>query len=101
MSMPITVEIRHRSALKAAFSSATPEALERMERIDTLVVDKTVPSRRQPRLTTVVAAEERPKKACCKVAASLERGSEHPLALRSFKGPRSGITLLTAGASMR
>jgi len=56
------------------------EALERMERVDTLVVDKTgTLTVGRPELTSVAAAEGFTEAYVLQVAASLERGSEHPL----------------------
>src|SRR5207249_8667269 len=73
------------------------EALERMEKIDTLVVDKTgTLTEGKPRLTKVVAAEGTTEEHVLQVAASLERGSEHPLAAALLQGARDrGIALLS------
>jgi Cu+-exporting ATPase len=73
------------------------EALERMEKIDTLVVDKTgTLTEGKPRLTTVVAAEGTTEERVLQAAASLERGSEHPLAAALLRGARDrGVALLT------
>jgi Cu+-exporting ATPase len=55
------------------------EALERMERVDTLVVDKTgTLTEGKPRVVAVVPAQD--LSAILPLAASLERSSEHPLA---------------------
>ncbi len=57
------------------------EALERFEKIDTLVVDKTgTLTEGKPRVVAVVAAEGFDETAVLSVGASLERASEHPLA---------------------
>ncbi|QAY79910.1 heavy metal translocating P-type ATPase [Sphingosinicella sp. BN140058] len=57
------------------------EALERMERIDTLVVDKTgTLTLGKPKLVAVEAAAGFAKDEILALAAALERGSEHPLA---------------------
>jgi Cu+-exporting ATPase len=73
------------------------EALEHMEKIDTLVVDKTgTLTEGRPRLTTVVAAEGTTEGHVLQVAASLERGSEHPLAAAILQGAKDrGVALLT------
>jgi Cu+-exporting ATPase len=73
------------------------EALERMEKIDTLVVDKTgTLTEGKPRLTTVVASEGTTEERVLQAAASLERGSEHPLAAALLRGARDrGVALLT------
>jgi Cu+-exporting ATPase len=57
------------------------EALERFEKVDTLVVDKTgTLTEGRPRLTTVAADAAFAESALLRLAAALERGSEHPLA---------------------
>ena len=57
------------------------EALERMARVDTLVVDKTgTLTEGRPKLTDVVAVGNIADEEILSLAASLERGSEHPLA---------------------
>jgi Cu+-exporting ATPase len=57
------------------------EALERMERIDTLVVDKTgTLTEGKPKVVAVVAARGFDEAEVLRLAASLERASEHPLA---------------------
>src|SRR5437867_4034983 len=73
------------------------EALERMEKIDTLVVDKTgTLTEGKPRLIKVVAAAGTTEEHVLQVAASLERGSEHPLAAALLQGARDrGIELLS------
>ena len=57
------------------------EALEVLEKVDTLVVDKTgTLTEGKPRLSAVVAVPEQNKPELLRLAASLERASEHPLA---------------------
>ncbi|MBP1778136.1 MAG: copper-translocating P-type ATPase [candidate division NC10 bacterium] len=57
------------------------EALERFEKVDTLVVDKTgTLTEGKPRVTAVIPTEGFEKDELLRLAASLERGSEHPLA---------------------
>jgi len=57
------------------------EALEVMEKVDTLIVDKTgTLTEGKPRLTTVKPAPGNDEESVVRLAASLERGSEHPLA---------------------
>ncbi|MEZ5559376.1 MAG: heavy metal translocating P-type ATPase [Pseudomonadales bacterium] len=65
-------------------------ALERMARVDTLVVDKTgTLTEGRPQLTDVVARGKYDEQAVLRLAASLERGSEHPLAEAIVEGARS------------
>ena len=57
------------------------EALERMEKVDTLVVDKTgTLTEGKPKVTAIVPAEGLSVSDVLQLAASLERSSEHPLA---------------------
>jgi Cu+-exporting ATPase len=56
------------------------EALERMERVDTLVVDKTgTLTEGRPKLVAIVPAHGREQAEVLHLAASVERASEHPL----------------------
>ena len=74
------------------------EALERMEKIDTLVVDKTgTLTEGKPRLASVIAAEGVEEHRVLQIAASLERGSEHPLAAAIVAAAKErGLTLSEA-----
>ena len=57
------------------------EALERMEKVDTIVVDKTgTLTEGRPTLTAVVSLSSYDENALLRFAASAERASEHPLA---------------------
>jgi Cu+-exporting ATPase len=57
------------------------EALERMEKIDTLVVDKTgTLTEGKPAVVAIVAADGTDEAELLRLAASVERASEHPLA---------------------
>ncbi|RVP99639.1 copper-transporting P-type ATPase [Sinorhizobium meliloti] len=57
------------------------EALERSEKVDTLVVDKTgTLTEGRPKVTSVVAASGISEDDLLRLAATLERSSEHPLA---------------------
>ncbi|MEJ2625526.1 MAG: heavy metal translocating P-type ATPase [Pseudolabrys sp.] len=57
------------------------EALERMEKIDTLVVDKTgTLTEGKPKVTAVKPLDGFDENQVLRLAASVERGSEHPLA---------------------
>ncbi|HEY0327446.1 MAG TPA: copper-translocating P-type ATPase, partial [Allosphingosinicella sp.] len=63
------------------------EALELMEKIDTLVVDKTgTLTLGKPKLVGVVAAAGLEESELLGLAAALERGSEHPLAAAIIQG---------------
>jgi Cu+-exporting ATPase len=56
-------------------------ALERMEKVDTLVVDKTgTLTEGKPKVTAIVSASGFDERELLRLAASVERASEHPLA---------------------
>lgn len=58
------------------------EALERLEKVDTLVVDKTgTLTEGKPAVTAIVAADGFAEDQVLRLAASVEKASEHPLAL--------------------
>ena len=66
------------------------EALERLEQVDTLVVDKTgTLTEGRPALTVVRAVGQESEVVCLAAAASLEQASEHPLAAAVVQGARS------------
>jgi Cu+-exporting ATPase len=57
------------------------DALERFERIDTVVLDKTgTLTEGKPRVVSIVTADGTDEATLLRLAASVERGSEHPLA---------------------
>ncbi|MFL6937635.1 MAG: heavy metal translocating P-type ATPase [Xanthobacteraceae bacterium] len=78
--MSIMVGIGRGAELGVLIKNA--EALERMEKVDTLVVDKTgTLTEGKPKVVAVAPAEGFDEAAVLKFAASVERASEHPLAL--------------------
>jgi len=65
------------------------ESLEVLEKIDTLVVDKTgTLTEGKPKLVTVLAENSYEESEILKLGASLERGSEHPLAKAIVDGAK-------------
>ena len=71
------------------------EALERLEKVDTLVVDKTgTLTEGRPRVASIVAPDS-DEATILRLAATLERASEHPLAAAILGAAKiRGITLL-------
>jgi Cu+-exporting ATPase len=71
------------------------EALERMEKIDTLVIDKTgTLTEGKPRVTEIVTADGIDSNDMLRLAASLEAPSEHPLASAIVQAAREkGLSL--------
>ncbi|MEL7217271.1 MAG: copper-translocating P-type ATPase [Pseudomonadota bacterium] len=73
------------------------EALERFETIDTLIVDKTgTLTEGKPRLMAVMAEPGFDQTEILRLAASLERGSEHPLAEAIVRGAEERSIELTS-----
>ncbi|MBL8859234.1 MAG: heavy metal translocating P-type ATPase [Planctomycetes bacterium] len=74
------------------------EALERLEKIDTLVVDKTgTLTEGKPRLISIVTSGGSDENTLLSAAGALERASEHPLAAAVLAGLRErGIPLADA-----
>jgi len=77
--MSIGVGVGKGAAMGVLIKSA--DALERMEKVDTLVVDKTgTLTEGRPKVTSIVPVPGFQKIEILALAASLERSSEHPLA---------------------
>ena len=74
------------------------DALQTSEKLDSLILDKTgTITRGEPALTDVVTAEGSDETEVLRLAASLERGSEHPLGEAIVKGAEDrGIDLTSA-----
>jgi Cu+-exporting ATPase len=75
------------------------EALEHMEKVDTLVIDKTgTLTEGKPAVTAMVAASGFEENELLSLAASVERVSEHPLAVAIVKAAEQrGIATATVG----
>ncbi len=73
------------------------EALEIMEKVDTLIIDKTgTLTEGKPKLIEVVTSSGFEQNEALRLVASLEQSSEHPLASAIVKGAQAkGITLST------
>jgi Cu+-exporting ATPase len=94
--MSIMVATGKGATLGVLFKNA--EAIEFMRKVDTLVVDKTgTLTEGKPRLISVERAEGFEANQLLSLAATLERGSEHPLATAIVKGAEErGVTLTSA-----
>jgi Cu+-exporting ATPase len=86
--MSIMVATGRGATLGVLFRNA--EAIELLRKVDTLIVDKTgTLTEGKPRLVSVVPAPPLPEPELLRLAASLERGSEHPLAAAIVGGAES------------
>jgi len=78
--MSIMVGVGRGASLGVLIKNA--EALERFEKVDTLVVDKTgTLTEGRPKVTAIAPAEGISEDELLRLAATVERSSEHPLAL--------------------
>ncbi|MCC2601158.1 heavy metal translocating P-type ATPase [Sphingopyxis yananensis] len=78
--MSIMVGVGRGAGLGVLIKNA--EALEHMEKVDTLVVDKTgTLTEGKPAVTQIIAADGFEEGELLRIAAGVERASEHPLAL--------------------
>ena len=87
LATPMSIMVGTGRGAHAGVLVKNAEALELMEKIDTLVVDKTgTLTEGKPRLVGVVAIGDVDENELLRLAASLERSSEHPLAAAIVKG---------------
>ena len=81
LATPMSIGVGIGKGAGAGVLIKSAEALERMEKVDTLVVDKTgTLTEGKPRVTTIVPTAGLSESEILSLAASLERSSEHPLA---------------------
>jgi Cu+-exporting ATPase len=81
LATPMSIMVGVGRAAQAGILIKNAEALERLEKIDTLVVDKTgTLTLGKPKVTAVVPVQNFDENVLLRYAASVERGSEHPLA---------------------
>ena len=81
LATPMSIMVGTGRGALAGVLVKNAEALEILEKVDTLVVDKTgTLTEGRPRVTAVIAAPGGDEAQVLRVAAALERASEHPLA---------------------
>ena len=81
LATPMSIMVGVGRAAQAGILIRDAEVLERMEKIDTLVVDKTgTLTQGKPKVVAVVPSPNFEEAALIRLAASIERASEHPLA---------------------
>jgi P-type Cu+ transporter len=87
LATPMSIMVGTGRGATAGVLIKNAEALEVLEKIDTLVVDKTgTLTEGRPRLISVMPVRGQDENELLYLAASLERGSEHPLAAAIVKG---------------
>jgi Cu+-exporting ATPase len=81
LATPMSIMVGVGRAAQAGILIRDAEALERLEKIDTLVVDKTgTLTEGKPKVTAIVPVQNFDENILLRFAASVERASEHPLA---------------------
>ena len=87
LATPMSIMVGTGRGATAGVLIKNAEALEILEKVDTLVVDKTgTLTEGKPRVVSVVPIGEQTEAEVLRLAASLERGSEHPLAAAIVAG---------------
>ena len=81
LATPMSIMVGVGRGARTGLLIKNAEAMERMEKVDTLVIDKTgTLTEGRPALTGVIAAEGFDGDRVLQLAASLEQASEHPFA---------------------
>jgi Cu+-exporting ATPase len=96
LATPMSIMVATGKGAQGGVLFKNAEAIEVLREIDTLVVDKTgTLTEGKPKLVTVVTAEGFGEEELLRLTASLERGSEHPLAAAIVAGAQErGIELV-------
>ena len=95
LATPMSIMVAMGKGASAGVLFKNAEAIEMLRQIDTLVVDKTgTLTEGKPKLVSITAAVEVDEGDLLRLAASLERASEHPLAAAIVRGGQErGIEL--------
>ena len=98
LATPMAIMVGTGRGATAGVLIKNAEALEILEKVDTLVVDKTgTLTEGKPQLVSIIPLDELDETELLRLAASLERGSEHPLAAAIVQAAqRKGLSLSEA-----
>jgi len=100
LATPMAVMVGTGRGARAGVLVRNAEALELMEKVDTLVLDKTgTLTEGKPRLTQVIASGSVPENDLLRLVAGLERSSEHPLAAAIIEAAEERGLKLSAATS--
>jgi Cu+-exporting ATPase len=95
LATPMAIMVGTGRGASAGVLIKNAEALETLEKVDTLVVDKTgTLTEGKPRLTNVTPRGDLSANELLRLIASLERGSEHPLAASILAGAEQRVIKL-------
>jgi Cu+-exporting ATPase len=102
LATPMSIMVGVGRGAQAGILVKNAEALERLEKVTTLVVDKTgTLTEGKPKLVDVLPADGLDAKELLRLAASLEQNSEHPLAAAIVRGAKEQGTGLEAVKDFR
>jgi P-type Cu+ transporter len=102
LATPMSIMVGTGHGARAGVLVRNAEALELMEKVDTLVVDKTgTLTEGKPKLVGVTPLPGFDADELLRLVASLERGSEHPLAAAIVKGAAERGLALAAASDFR
>jgi len=102
LATPMSIMVGAGRGARAGVLIRDAEALETMEKVDTLVVDKTgTLTEGKPRLVSVVPFEGMDEATLLRFSAGLERGSEHPLAAAIVAGAEASQLALPSAAGFQ
>ena len=98
LATPMSIMVGTGRGAQAGVLIRNAEALETLEKVDTLVIDKTgTLTEGKPKVVAVEAAPGFEEKTLLRLTSSIERASEHPLAAAIVAGAQErGIALATA-----
>ncbi|MDV6347653.1 copper-translocating P-type ATPase [Nitrosomonas sp. Is35] len=100
LATPMSIMVGVGRGATAGVLIKNAEALERMEKIDTIVIDKTgTLTEGKPKVTAIHTAENIGKNELLRLAASLEQGSEHPLAAAIVAAAKESSIVLVKATS--
>jgi Cu+-exporting ATPase len=100
LATPMSIMVATGKGAQVGVLFKNAEAIELLRDVDTLVVDKTgTLTEGKPKLVSVVTISGQDERELLRLAASLERASEHPLASAIVEGARERDIELTSVAS--
>jgi Cu+-exporting ATPase len=100
LATPMSIMVATGKGATAGVLFKNAEAIEVMRKVDMLVVDKTgTLTEGKPKLVTVIPAEGGNERDLLRMAATIERGSEHPLAAAIVSGAQVRDVNLTDAES--
>jgi Cu+-exporting ATPase len=99
LATPMSIMVATGKAAQSGVLFKNAEAIEILRKVDTLVVDKTgTLTEGKPKLVSVVTVDAVDEQTLLRLAASLEKGSEHPLAAAIVAGAQERGVVLTDAA---